>query len=118
MDGIDEDSVYAIFVTYIEVYNNSVYDLLEDSPVQKLLQAKIIRCDAKSNMYVHGVTEVEVKSAKEAIDAYRMGQKRKRTGHTLLNAESSRSHSVFTIRFNWSKLQLIARANLRKIVIL
>lgn len=98
LGGIDEDSVYAVFVTYIEVYNNSVYDLLEDAPVQKSLQAKIIRSDAKSNMYVHGVTEVEVKSVKEAIDTYCMGQKRKRTGHTLLNAESSRSHSVFTIR--------------------
>lgn len=98
LQGIDEDSVYAIFITYIEVYNNSVYDLLEDGPVQKTLQTKIIRSDGNANMYVHGVTEIEVKTVREAIDAYHMGQKRKRTGHTLLNSESSRSHSVFTIR--------------------
>lgn len=49
-------------------------------------------------MYVQNVTELEVKSVEEALAAFHAGQKRKRMGHTLLNAESSRSHSVFTIR--------------------
>lgn len=49
-------------------------------------------------MYVHGVNEVEVKSVEDAIRVYQVGQKRKRMGHTILNAESSRSHSIFTIR--------------------
>lgn len=30
-EGIDEDNTYAIFVSYVEVYNNAVYDLLEDT---------------------------------------------------------------------------------------
>lgn len=96
--GIDEDNMYAVFVTYVEVYNNSVYDLLEEGPDQKTLQTKIIRNDNSNVMYVHGVNEIEVKTVSEAIEAYHLGQKRKRTGHTILNAESSRSHSVFTIR--------------------
>lgn len=49
-------------------------------------------------MFVHGVTEIEVKSVEEALTAFHLGQKRKRMGHTILNAESSRSHSVFNIR--------------------
>ncbi|XP_037045291.1 kinesin-like protein KIF23 [Bradysia coprophila] len=98
LDGINEDNMYAVFITYIEVYNNSVYDLLEDTPVQRTLQSKIIREDSSHNMYVHLATEVEVKSLPEAIEAFQKGQKRKRMGHTILNAESSRSHSVFTIR--------------------
>lgn len=49
-------------------------------------------------MYIHGVTEMEIKSVEDAIEAFNLGQKRKRMGHTLLNAESSRSHSVFTVR--------------------
>lgn len=49
-------------------------------------------------MYIHGVTELEIKSVEDAIEAFNLGQKRKRMGHTLLNAESSRSHSVFTVR--------------------
>ncbi|VEN47531.1 unnamed protein product [Callosobruchus maculatus] len=49
-------------------------------------------------MYVHGVTELEVKSAQEAFEAFNAGQKRKKMAYTCLNAESSRSHSIFNIR--------------------
>lgn len=31
IDSLDEDNMYAIFITYIEIYNNNVYDLLDDS---------------------------------------------------------------------------------------
>jgi len=64
----------------------------------RTLQSKIIREDANRHMFVHGVTEVEVKTVEEALEVFQMGQKRKRMGHTVLNAESSRSHSVFNIR--------------------
>ncbi|TDG45463.1 hypothetical protein AWZ03_008086 [Drosophila navojoa] len=95
---LDEDNMYSVFITYVEMYNNSVYDLLEDSGVQKSLQCKIIREDANHQMFVHGVTEVEVKTVEDALEVFHMGQKRKRMGNTILNAESSRSHSVFNIR--------------------
>jgi hypothetical protein len=31
--GSNDDCVYAVFVSYIEIYNNNVYDLLETSPL-------------------------------------------------------------------------------------
>ncbi|XP_053675408.1 kinesin-like protein KIF23 [Anopheles nili] len=98
ISGIEEDNIYSVFINYVEVYNNSVYDLLEETTIQKTLQSKMVREDAQHNMFVHGVTEVEVKSVEEALELFQIGQKRKRMGHTILNAESSRSHSVFTIR--------------------
>ena len=99
VSGLDEDNSYAVFISYVEIYNNSVYDLLEPTTHRNQpLQTKIIREDCNHNMFVHGVTELEVKSVEEALAAFHTGQKRKRMGHTVLNAESSRSHSVFTIR--------------------
>lgn len=102
VDDVDPDMAYAVFVSYIEIYNNYVYDLLEDNPIDPLktkqLQSKMLREDSKRCVYAFGVTEVEVKSADEAFDAWCRGQKRKRIAHTALNAESSRSHSVFNIR--------------------
>lgn len=96
---VDEDNAYAVFVTYIEVYNNSVYDLLEENEEKaKFLQSKIIREDGNKNMYVHGCTEIEIKSSEEAFEIFQRGQCRRHIAHTNLNAESSRSHSVFTIR--------------------
>ncbi|OXU27283.1 hypothetical protein TSAR_000351 [Trichomalopsis sarcophagae] len=97
--SVDPDYVYAVFVTYVEIYNNSVYDLLEEDEVRaKTLQSKIIREDGNKNMYVHAITEIEVKSSDEAFEVFQRGQRRRRVAHTALNAESSRSHSVFTIR--------------------
>ncbi|XP_033220506.1 kinesin-like protein KIF23 [Belonocnema kinseyi] len=96
---VDPDNVYSVFVTYVEIYNNSVYDLLDEEDIRaKTLQSKIVREDGSKNMYVHSVTEVEVKTTEEAFEVFQRGQRKRRVAHTALNAESSRSHSVFTIR--------------------
>ena len=33
LSTVDEDNNYAVFVSYIEIYNNLIYDLLEEMPV-------------------------------------------------------------------------------------
>ena len=34
--GVDEDSSYAVFISYVEIYNNFIYDLLEDRPMDTI----------------------------------------------------------------------------------
>ncbi|XP_051580679.1 kinesin-like protein KIF23 isoform X1 [Myxocyprinus asiaticus] len=117
-DGVDEDSSYSVFVSYIEIYNNYIYDLLEETPFDPIKpnrwngagtplrhntefippQSKILREDQNHNMYVAGCTEVEVKSTEEAFEVFWRGQKKRRIANTQLNRESSRSHSVFIIK--------------------
>ncbi|NWU94497.1 KIF23 protein, partial [Upupa epops] len=116
VDEVDEDNVYSVFVSYIEIYNNYIYDLLEEAPFEPIKpkwnscntpvrtgdfippQSKILREDQNHNMYVTGCTEVEVKSTEEAFEVFWRGQKKRRIANTQLNRESSRSHSVFTIK--------------------
>lgn len=99
MSKFDEDNAFSVFVSYVEIYNNYIYDLL-DPPMDKTKppQSKTLREDANRSMYVSGVTEVEVRSPEDAFDVLTRGQKIRRVAHTLLNTESSRSHSVFNIR--------------------
>uniref|UniRef100_A0A8C3AS69 Kinesin-like protein n=1 Tax=Cyclopterus lumpus TaxID=8103 RepID=A0A8C3AS69_CYCLU len=101
-ENVDEDCCYSVFVSYIEIYNNYIYDLLEDAqfdPIRpKAPQSKILREDQNHNMYVAGCTEVEVKSTEEAFEVFWKGQKKRRIANTELNRESSRSHSVFTVK--------------------
>ncbi|XP_023670880.1 kinesin-like protein KIF23 isoform X4 [Paramormyrops kingsleyae] len=101
-EGVDEDSSYSVFVSYVEIYNNYIYDLLEEATIDlikpKPPQSKILREDQNHNMYVAGCTEVEVKSTEEAFEVFWRGQKRRRIANTQLNRESSRSHSVFIIK--------------------
>uniref|UniRef100_A0A7N8XTL6 Kinesin-like protein n=1 Tax=Mastacembelus armatus TaxID=205130 RepID=A0A7N8XTL6_9TELE len=101
-EGVDEDCSYSIFVSYIEIYNNYIYDLLEetqeDAIKPKPPQSKILREDQNHNMYVAGCMEVEIKSAEEAFQVFWRGQKKRKVANTRLNRESSRSHSVFIIK--------------------
>ncbi|XP_039989626.1 kinesin-like protein KIF23 isoform X2 [Xiphias gladius] len=101
-DGVDEDSSYSIFVSYIEIYNNYIYDLLEETQEEAIKpkppQSKILREDQNHNMYVAGCMEVEVKSAEEAFQVFWRGQKKRKIANTRLNRESSRSHGVFIIK--------------------
>ncbi|KAK7912404.1 hypothetical protein WMY93_012615 [Mugilogobius chulae] len=101
-DSVDEDCCYSVFVSYIEIYNNYIYDLLEDAPFDPIRpkppQSKLLREDHNHNMYVAGCTEVEVKSTEEAFEVFWKGQKKRRIANTQLNRESSRSHSVFTLK--------------------
>nr|XP_034987125.1 kinesin-like protein KIF23 isoform X2 [Zootoca vivipara] len=116
VEEVDEDNVYSVFVSYIEIYNNYIYDLLDEGPYDPvkpkwsscgtpvrstdfiLPQSKILREDQNHNMYVAGCTEVEVKSTEEAFEVFWRGQKKRRIANTQLNRESSRSHSVFLIK--------------------
>ncbi|XP_034734861.1 kinesin-like protein KIF23 isoform X2 [Etheostoma cragini] len=101
-EGVDEDSSYSVFVSYIEIYNNYIYDLLEenqeDAIKPKPPQSKILREDQNHNMYVAGCMEVEVKSAEEAFQVFWRGQKKRKVANTRLNRESSRSHSVLIVK--------------------
>ncbi|KAK7497855.1 hypothetical protein BaRGS_00010989, partial [Batillaria attramentaria] len=103
INNVEEDNNYAVFVSYIEIYNNYIYDLLEELPYDPITgykppQSKILRTDSNDNMYVHNCVEVEVKTTEEAFEVLYKGQKRRKVAHTSLNAESSRSHSVFNVR--------------------
>lgn len=32
IDSLDEDNVFAVYISYVEIYNNYIYDLLEELP--------------------------------------------------------------------------------------
>jgi kinesin family protein 23 len=99
---VDEDNAYAVFVSFIEIYNNYIYDLLEETEPDDLHpkppQSKTLREDANHRMFVSGINEIEVKSTDEAYELLWKGQQKRRVAQTQLNHESSRSHSVFTIK--------------------
>ncbi|XP_064077220.1 LOW QUALITY PROTEIN: kinesin-like protein KIF23 [Macrobrachium nipponense] len=101
VSSVDDDSIFSVFVSYIEIYNNYIYDLLEetsDLAQARGFQAKILREDASHNMYVNGCNEIEVKSTDDALELLYRGQKKRKIAYTRLNCESSRSHSIFGIR--------------------
>ena len=89
----------------MELYQESIIDLLKSESSSNTLGKNQndksnelkIKEDPKKGMYVQGITEVEIKTAKEAKNLILMGLKSRHVAATEMNAESSRSHLLFSI---------------------
>ena len=102
-ENVNPEYRYALFISFVEIYNDLIYDLLQDLQLDpfnrpKPPQCKRLREDRNKNMFVYDVSQIEVKSTEEAFAAFKKGQERRKVAHTNLNAESSRGHSIFSIR--------------------
>lgn len=89
--NIDKQLRYQCRCSFLEIYNEQITDLLE--PNRRNLQ---IREDTKTGVYVENLTEEYVSSVADVKQLALRGLANRRVGTTSMNAESSRSHSVFT----------------------
>lgn len=88
-------SDYAVSVSCMEIYNEEIHDLLALQVAHKGL--KVYDEPSKKGTLVQGLSEVVVKDVKAAIDVLRRGSSHRHVAATNFNANSSRSHSIFTI---------------------
>ncbi|CAH0678191.1 unnamed protein product [Spodoptera exigua] len=87
---------YTVRVSYLELYNEELFDLLSTSEDNSKLRIYEDVTRKGSNI-VNGLEEVTVFNKNEVYKIMAQGQERKRVASTLMNAQSSRSHTVFTI---------------------
>lgn len=80
----------ALHVGYIEVYNEKIFDLLDD----KKRELKIFERKGET---MTGQQQFEVKSREEVINYFHAGNRCKRMGESITNDNSSRSHTIFRI---------------------
>ncbi|NWY51687.1 KI18A protein, partial [Chionis minor] len=91
MDQIKEDKICNVAVSYLEIYNEQIRDLLVNSgPLA-------VREDAQKGVVVQGLTLHQPKSAEEILQMLDYGNKNRTQHPTDVNASSSRSHAVFQI---------------------
>ncbi|KAG6547673.1 hypothetical protein Mapa_011122 [Marchantia paleacea] len=82
---------YQCRCSFLEIYNEQITDLLD--PSHRNLQ---IREDTKTGVYVYSLSEEYVSNVDDVTRLLIRGLSNRRTGATVMNNESSRSHSVFT----------------------
>uniref|UniRef100_A0A673YXT0 Kinesin-like protein n=1 Tax=Salmo trutta TaxID=8032 RepID=A0A673YXT0_SALTR len=96
------DCEFSLAVSYLEIYNEDILDLLCPS-VSKDKPSNInIREDPKEGIKIVGLTEREVFSANEMVGCLELGNSARTVGSTAMNAASSRSHAIFTITLEQS----------------
>ena len=99
IDGAPPGADYLVRASFLEIYNENIRDLLAKD------QSKTcdLKGDDESGAYVKDLTTLVVKSASDLANVLRVGKKNRSVGATLMNADSSRSHSIFTITIETSK---------------
>ncbi|KAL9941892.1 Kinesin [Verticillium nonalfalfae] len=88
---------YNVRVSYFEVYNEHVRDLLVPVVPNKPPYYLKIRESPTEGPYVKDLTEVPVRSINEILRYMKNGDDSRTTASTKMNDTSSRSHAVFTI---------------------
>lgn len=92
---LDKDYTdFAVSVSYIELYNEEIRDLLGPD---NALPLQIFDEASKRGTVVKGLKEIPCKDVKSAIDILRQGNEKRQIAATKMNDKSSRSHSIFTI---------------------
>ncbi|XP_043294551.1 centromere-associated protein E isoform X4 [Cervus canadensis] len=86
------DREFLLRVSYMEIYNETITDLLCDTQKMKPL---IIREDFNRNVYVSDLTEEVVYTSEMALKWITKGEKNRHYGITKMNQRSSRSHTIF-----------------------
>ncbi|TKC53042.1 hypothetical protein EI555_014636, partial [Monodon monoceros] len=88
-----ESTKFLVRASYLEIYNEDVRDLLGTDTKQKLE----LKEHSEKGVYVKGLSMHTVHSVAQCERVMETGWKNRSVGYTLMNKDSSRSHSIFTI---------------------
>ncbi len=83
---------YQVSMSYLEIYNELIRDLL--APSSTFLE---LREDAKGTIQVAGLSELVAKTPEEVMDMLHKGNRARTQEPTKANKTSSRSHAVLQV---------------------
>ncbi|KAK2503601.1 hypothetical protein MC885_021842 [Smutsia gigantea] len=92
IEETSNDMEYEVSMSYLEIYNEMIRDLL--NPALGYLE---LREDSKGVIQVAGITEVSTINAKEIMQLLMKGNRQRTQEPTAANRTSSRSHAVLQV---------------------
>ncbi|KAM8837104.1 uncharacterized protein AB9W97_002464 isoform 2-T3 [Spinachia spinachia] len=96
---VESNVRFSVWVSFCEIYNDNIHDLLEQVPSGHHRRAVLrLSQDVKGNSFIKDLRWVQVSSSEEAYRVMKIGKKNQSFSSTRLNHLSSRSHSIFSIR--------------------
>ncbi|XP_073987839.1 chromosome-associated kinesin KIF4-like [Rhodnius prolixus] len=87
-------NTFKVTVSFVELYNESLYDLLTNKPRE---QSIVDMREHNNALVIPGLTELDVTTPEETLNKLKEGSVGRVVGATAMNAQSSRSHAIFTI---------------------
>merc|ERR1719379_2584007 len=117
----------SVKISYIEIYNELMFDLLSEADVAQQSGELLIREDSGGRVVVKGLNHMLVHSEQEALQVFFAGNSARKVAEHTLNAASSRSHAIFTLhlesrdraesneRVEYSKMHLVDLAGSERV---
>uniref|UniRef100_A0A672QJS8 Kinesin-like protein n=1 Tax=Sinocyclocheilus grahami TaxID=75366 RepID=A0A672QJS8_SINGR len=97
---------FSVKVSLLEIYNEELFDLLSPAPdVTERLQL-FDDPRNKRGVTIKGLEEITVHNKNEVYQILERGAAKRKTASTLMNAYSSRSHSVFSVTIHMKEITL------------
>jgi len=87
----DIERQHLVRVSYLEIYNEEIRDLMSKKPQKLELK------DKDTGVYVKDLSTFVVKTPADMLKVFDEGTMQRHVGSTNMNEHSSRSHTVFTI---------------------
>ncbi len=109
-DTIEHTSAQKVFlvqVSMMEIYNEQIRDLIGRDPKQAL----DLKDSKDRGVYVKNLTFITVKNLQDVDKVLKAGRKNRSVASTMMNQESSRSHSIITIRIETSEKSAVDNQN-------
>lgn len=94
-EGKEKGTTYRTEVSYLEIYNERVKDLLKRNQTHSLR----VREHPKQGPYVEGLSKHLVMDYDDIQGLMNRGNANRTTASTNMNDVSSRSHAIFTMTF-------------------
>ncbi|XP_073485086.1 kinesin-like protein KIF6 [Aquarana catesbeiana] len=96
----DSSKVYTLHISYLEIYNECGYDLLdprhEASKLEDLPKVSIME-DPDQNIHLKNLSLHQANTEEEALNLLFLGDTNRMIAETPMNQASTRSHCIFTI---------------------
>ena len=91
------DRIFLMQVSYMEIYNENVIDLLAKPGSDKAAASLKVRENEQGSVFVEGVTMIPVMDQEEVFSIMEQGERNRHYAETKMNDRSSRSHTIFRI---------------------
>ncbi|XP_039971710.1 kinesin-like protein KIF17 [Xiphias gladius] len=104
-----ENTKFLVRASYLEIYNEEIRDLLGNDTKQRLE----LKEHPERGVYVRDLSVHTVHSVGECERIIEQGWRNRAVGFTLMNKDSSRSHSIFTIHLEICNTDAAGQDHLR-----
>ncbi|XP_072182334.1 osmotic avoidance abnormal protein 3-like [Diadema setosum] len=106
---VAEGLKFLVRASYLEIYNEEIRDLLGKDHKARLE----LKEHPDKGVYVKDLSMHVVHNTRECEQVMELGWKNRSVGATLMNADSSRSHSIFTIHIEMCELDEAGEDHIR-----